>query len=61
MPLCRLAGNRKDNFDSFTRGTTAETDRRNTNSHLFLRNWLGSCQQIDRNFNPVASKQSADI
>ena len=46
MPLCRLARNRKDNFDSFTRGTTAETDRRNTNSHFFLRTVWGVVSKL---------------
>ena len=45
MPLCRLDRNRKDNFDSVTRGTTAETEQRNTNSQVFFESWRGSCQE----------------
>jgi hypothetical protein len=32
MPLARVDRNRKDNFDSVARGTTAEAEQRNTNS-----------------------------
>lgn len=45
MPPPPLDRNRKDRFDSVTRGTTAETEQRNTNSQFFLGSWLRSQQK----------------
>ncbi len=40
-----LDRNRKDDFDSVTRGATAETEQRNTNSQFFWGSWLRSQQK----------------